>query len=109
MSLKAFLRDYLQYNYSVLEIVDRYIEWVQDEKYMILSRWNDTESKNDVFAVKCAKRGNDVYRTRVYDRFKGLSSNTENLTFFNPKDRGAKKTRALWVTLTYDSKLCAFG
>ena len=31
-----------------------------------------------------------------------------NLTFFNPKDRGEKKTRALWVTLTYDSKRCLF-
>jgi len=30
------------------------------------------------------------------------------LVFFNPKDRGAKRTRALWVTLTYDTKLCSF-
>ena len=70
---------------------------------------NREKWKNDVFAVKCAKRGNDVYRSRVYHRFKGLCSKAENLTFFNPEDRGTKKTRALWVTLTYDVKLCEFG
>lgn len=105
-SLQAFLKGYVRFHYSVPEIVDRYTEWVKDDKYMILSRWNG--SKNEVYGVKCAKRGNDVYRSRVYHRFKGLCSKAENLVFFNPKDRGAKKTRALWVTLTYDSKLCSF-
>jgi len=32
----------------------------------------------------------------------------EDLVFFNPKDRGVKRTRALWVTLTYDVKRCDF-
>lgn len=54
-SLKAFLRDFILFSYSVLEIVDCYVEWVNDVKYMILSRWDG--SKNEVFAVKCAKRG----------------------------------------------------
>jgi len=107
VSLKAFFRDYLQFNYSVPEIVERYVEWVNDVKYMILSRWDGSE--NEVFAVKCAKRGNDVYRSRVSRRFAGLCSRAEDLVFFNPKDRGAKKTRALWVTLTNDTKRCSFG
>jgi hypothetical protein len=34
---------------------------------------------------------------------------SEDLLFFNPKDRGVKMTRALWVTLTYDTKLCRFN
>ena len=106
-SLHAFLRDYIQFNYSVPEIVERYVEWVNIVTYMILSRWNGSE--NEVFAVKCAKRGNDVYRSRVSSRFAGLSSRAEDLVFFNPKDRGAKKTRALWVTLTNDTKRCSFG
>ncbi len=82
--------------------------WVHDDRYMILSRWHARAQKNEVFAVKCAKRGNDVYRWRVYQRFKGLSARADELVFFNPKDRGAKKTRALWVTLTYDTKRCSF-
>jgi len=107
-SLKAFLRDYVQFNYSVPEIVEHYVEWVNDVKYMILSRWNQKEWKNDVFAVKCAKRGNDVCRYRVYRRFKGLTSEAGDLVFFNSKDRGSTNTRALWVTLTYDTKRCSF-
>jgi len=71
-SLHAFLRDYIQFNYSVPEIVERYVDWVSEVMYMILSRWNGSE--NEVFAVKCAKRGNDVYRSRVYRRFAGLCS-----------------------------------
>jgi len=107
-SLKAFLRDYVQFDYSVPEIAEHYVEWVNDVKYMILSRWNETEWKNDVFAVKCAKRGNDVYRYRVYRRFKGSTSKAGDLVFFNSRDRGSKNTRALWVTLTYDTKRCSF-
>jgi len=107
-SLKAFLRDYLQFNYSVPEIVERYVEWVSDVKFIILSRWDEIERRNEVFAVKWAKRGNDVYRFRVSRRFKGLCSTSVDLVFFNPKDRGVKKTRALWITLTYDIKRCDF-
>jgi len=75
---------------------------------MILSKWNRKEWKNEVFAVKCAKSGNDVYRSRVERRFRGLSHKAEALEFFNPEARGAIATRALWVTLTYDTKLCSY-
>jgi len=77
---------------------------------MILNRIDLRTFKSDVFAVKCSKRGNDVYRYRVYRRFKGLASLAKKIVFFNPKDRNQnKKTRALFVTLTYDTKLCGFG
>ena len=75
---------------------------------MILSQWDKDKGKNNLFAVKCAKRGNDVYRSRVSRRFKGVASRAENAVFFNPKDRGIKRTRALWVTLTNDTKRCSF-
>jgi len=94
-SLHAFLRDYVQFNYSVSEIVEKYRKRVSEDKYMILSRWDEKERKNEVFAVKCAKRGNDVYRFRAARRFKGLCSMADDLVFFKPKDRGVKKTRAL--------------
>ncbi len=76
---------------------------------MILTKWNRKKWKNDVYAVKCAKRGNDVYRSRVKSRFRGLRRFSENIVFFNPKDRGKKETCALWVTLTYDTKRCLYG
>jgi hypothetical protein len=125
-SLHAFLRDYLQFNYSVPEIVEKYRKWVSEDKYMILNRVElkafqvrDNKKKelltvslpvkSETFAVKCSKRGNDVYRFRVYRRFKGLASLSEKLVFFNPKDREIKKTRALFVTFTYDPKRCSYN
>ena len=38
-----------------------------------------------------------------------MSHKAEKLEFFNPKDRNNEKnTSALWVTLTYDTKLCSY-
>jgi len=107
-SLQCFLKDYLRVNFDLSTIVEKYVEWVSEDTYMILTKWNKEKWKNDVYAVKCAKRGNDVYRSRVESRFRGLSRRAEELVFFNPKDRGVKTTRAIWNTLTYDTKLCSF-
>jgi hypothetical protein len=76
---------------------------------MILSKWNKAKWKNDVYAVKYAKRGNDIYVSRVESRFRCLKRFSENMVFFSAKDRGCKQTSALFVTLTYDSKLCLYG
>ena len=109
-SHKAVLIKHEIFPYSVSEIVEEYSDWVSENKYMILNRINLRTFKSDVFAVKCSKRGNDVYRYRVYRRFKGLASLAEEVIFFNPKSRaGRKKTRALFVTLTYDTKRCSFS
>ena len=64
-SLSAFLRDYAKFNYSDDEIVDHYESWVKEDKYMILVRWDKEKWANDVFAVKCSKRGDDVYKSRL--------------------------------------------
>ena len=108
VSLNGFRKDYLRLNFPVDEIIRQYKDWASEDTYMILSKWNKEKSKNDVFAVKCAKRGNDVYRSRVKRRFQGLSHKAEALEFFNSAAREAKATRALWITLTYDTKLCSY-
>ncbi len=108
-SLRYFLREHARLNYSLDGIVNQFKEWAEDDTYMILTKWNKEKWKNDVFAVKCAKRGNDVYVSRVKSRFSGLERYSEDILFFNPKDRGVKATSALFVTLTYDSKLCKYG
>ena len=65
---------------------------------------------NDVCAVKCAKRGNDVYKSRVERRFRGICRLSENLIFFNPKDRNSNRTtKALFLTLTYDTKRSSYS
>jgi hypothetical protein len=38
----------------------------------------------------------------------GSCSMTGDIVFFNPNDRGVKRTRGVWVTLTYDTKRCDF-
>ena len=109
--------------------MEKYRVWVSEDKYVILNRieskyvvierkdgkhkvFNPTAKKavkSEVFAVKYLKRGNDVYRSRVYCRFRELSNLAEKTVFFNPKDRrGQKKSVALFVTLTYDTKRCSF-
>ena len=79
VTLNGFRKDYLRLNFSVDEIVRQYKEWVSEATYMILAKWNRKEWKNDVFAVKCAKRGNDVYSSRVKSRFRGLAKKAEEL------------------------------
>jgi hypothetical protein len=108
-SRKIVLEEFEEFGLTIPQIVDRYWKWVSEVKYMILNRINLRTFKSDVFAIKCSKRGNDVYRHRVYRRFKELSSLAEKTVFFNPKDRELnKKTRALFITLTYDPKLCGW-
>jgi hypothetical protein len=107
-SLRGVLNDYVKYNFPLERITEKYKEWVSEDTYMVLSKWNREKSKNDVYAVKCSKRGNDVYRSRVESRFRGLVSKSKDLVFFNTKDKGKKKTPALWISLTYDSKLTTY-
>ena len=126
VSRRAVLREFEEYGLSIDQIVDRYWNWVSKDTYMILKREKrqkirirdsrnnkplivDFPVKVDFFGVLCSKRGNPVYRHRVYQRFKEFISLAEKTFFFNPKDRGKpKKTRALFLTLTYDTKLCSF-
>jgi hypothetical protein len=103
---EKFKRKYLQYDESQEHIVDQYIVWVNDTKYMIMGKKSEVEI--EYFAVKCAKRGNDVYRWSVSKRFNKLLSGVEDVHFFNRKDRGIKKTRALFITLTFNTKICSW-
>jgi hypothetical protein len=68
-------------------------------------RWVDPEEPTEYIGVKCAKRGNDVYLSRVEGRLRGLSDFVDDLKFDFERHPYAK---ALSVTLTYDTKLCSF-
>jgi len=56
-------------------------------------------------AFKCAKRGNDVYLSRVKDSFSVLKRLfvEKDMEFFKLSDK-ERKTRVLFATLTYDVK-----
>ena len=105
-SYEKFKSNYLQFDDSLEHIIDQYLVWVQDTKFMILGAKKGSDF--EYFAVKCSKRGNDIYRSRVSKRFNEVLFGTEDFQFFNRKERwGKKKTRALFVTLTWDTKLCS--
>ena len=87
-----------------------YVFWRDFPEYMVLRclRVNSKtfSSEWDYIAVKCSKRGNDIYALRVKKRLDWLSK-TENVKFFDSKDFKADKkvySQALWITLTYDTK-----
>ena len=65
------------------------------------------EKPTKFFAVKCSKRGNDVYERRVKARLGWLDREIEDKKFFEIRDFQVDKvvhTSLLWVTLTWDSK-----
>ena len=67
-SFQKFQAKYLQHTDSQEHMQEQYLYWVAEDKYMALSREDSEGTK--VFGVKLSKRGNDVYRWRVYKRFK---------------------------------------
>ena len=97
------------------DVIDYYRCWVLHAEYMLLQRettepYKDTENrKTDFIAVKCAKRGNDVYRYRVRKSLSNVFNNLDDIVFFSIKDRNLKniKTSAVSVTMTYDKKRCS--
>ena len=90
-----------------------YVYWRDFHEYLVLrsehvnaKTWS---SEWKYVAVKCSKRGNDIYVSRVKRRLNWLG-NGENVYFFDISDFKPNKkvlTSALWVTLTYDTKRCS--
>lgn len=88
-------------------LLEFYATWRDYPEYLILQK--NTPISSETFAVKCSKRGNDVYAKRSEKRL-GFLKASENLEFFKPKDFDTEKiikTRLLWVTLTWDTGLCS--
>ena len=98
-----------QRNMDLEGLIDYYITWVNYNEYMVLQK-QSFDGKNfdkKTIAVKCSKRGNDVYKYRVRKRFSFLST-LENKLLFDWKNRSKKfhKSSCLFVTLTFNPALC---
>jgi hypothetical protein len=92
------------------DIVRKYEGWVNEHRYMIMAhereKWVSEAGEWEYIAVKCAKRGNDVYVSRVNSRLSGIGRNVPGIQHDfheNPF------TSILFVTLTYDTKICSFS
>ena len=81
-----------------------YKEWVQHDEYLAIKQTEDMPNyhRDKWFAVKCSKRGNDIYQHRIEQRLKDC---LQDLNVKVDKSRGIKKTNSLYLTNTYDPKL----
>jgi hypothetical protein len=83
--------------------------WQRFNEYLLIEKEHVETGEKQYKAMKCSKRGNDVYAVRTRKRL-GFLKLHEDLTFFHPEDFDLKKvvkTRLLWVTLTWNTNLCS--
>jgi len=109
-SLAGYLQQLAEKGISDLEdIAGKFETWLLEDKWMVLAHereeWVKDAGKMEYLAVKCAKRGNDVYVSRVDSRLRGIGFNVPDVTHDFDRD---PRTNILFVTLTYDTKLCPF-
>ena len=83
-----------------------YLKWRDFIEYIVLQKQTDNlkvkgEVNRETFAVKCSKRGNDVYWWRVGKRLKFLKK-LKGQTLFDPHN-SIKQSNVLFVTLTFDT------
>jgi len=88
-------------------LVKFYTQWRDYDEYMVVQKQTDNlrvegEIDRETIAVKCSKRGNDVYWWRVWERIKKLYDLKEQ-TLFDPHSN-IKLSNVLFATLTYDVK-----
>ncbi len=88
------------------DLIELYKNWRDQSEYLILC-YHRRDFMLEYRAIKCAKRGNDVYNWRIGQRFKELemlaSLYGENKIF--DINQAEPKTNCLLVTFTYDTKL----
>ena len=83
-----------------------YKDWVLHDEYLVLKQNEDMVNyhKDKWFILKCSKRGNDVYQYRTEE---SLKSSLHDMNVRVDRSRGIKKTNAVYVTNTWDTKICS--
>ena len=102
-----FLEFSLDKDFDFEELKEFYRDWRNYDEYVVLQKQSENsrnkgEVEKETIAVKCAKRGNDVYWWRVWKRLKFLH-NLKDHTLFDPHSN-VKFSNVLFITLTYDTK-----
>jgi len=90
--------------------------WQNFDEYALLKGVNSRTGKTRFVAVKAAKRGNDVYARRMDEKL-GFLDRIGKKKLFDVSDFYDEKawlrldspvwTRLLWITFTWDSKICS--
>jgi hypothetical protein len=103
---RSYYRDFsIDQDLDFNELQEFYQEWRDFDEYLVLQRKTDNlcikgEVDKETIAVKCAKRGNDVYWWRVSKRLRSLHK-LKNRTLFDIRCT-VKFSKVLFATLTYD-------
>jgi hypothetical protein len=83
--------------------------WRSFAEYLLLRKeyvGHGEPREDQYFAVKCSKRGNDVYQRRIKTRLGWLNREFSDHKFFEIKDFQVDKivkSSLLWITLTWDT------
>jgi hypothetical protein len=94
---------------SIPLLKEAFVSWKEYDEYMLLKGEQFKTGKNLFLAVKCSKRGNDVFARRL-DLKLGFLDTLKNVKFFdgvNFEKEPYAPANLLWITLTWDSKLCS--
>ena len=100
------------------DVVDIYKEWKDTSEFLVLKGKKEVqipsltpEGSGQIFYhvfykfMKAAKRGNDVYKKLVQQKFNVLNK-IEPVVFFE-REWKTKSTNLLFITLTYGKKACS--
>ena len=94
---------------SIPIIGEAYRQWRDQVEYLLLNGENMQTGEVKRIAVKCSKRGNDVFTRRLDTRL-GFLYQLNDVEIFSPSDFDSKETaptNLLFVTLTYDPKVAS--
>jgi len=94
---------------SVPMLAEAFRFWRDYAEYLLLRGENRVNGKKLYVAVKCSKRGNDVFSRRLDGKL-GFLSRMEGIQLFSPEDFKPNKvvrSNLLWVTLTYNPALAS--
>jgi len=88
------------------DLIELYKNWRDQDEYLILC-YHRRDFMLEYRAIKCAKRGNDVYNWRIGQKFKELEvlANFYGENKIIDINQPEPKTNCLLVTFTYDTKL----
>jgi hypothetical protein len=96
---------------SLMDVGEKaFCYWRDQAEYMVLKKeyvGHRKDVEDQWLALKCSKRGNDVYQRRIKTRLDWLNREIPDQKFFEIKDFQVGKdvkTSLLWITLTCDTK-----
>lgn len=115
--MKQFVVETPKGIFSDVELIGTYRRWRDRSDWLKFERRSCVLKRNTsgdcrfsidaaYYAVKVAKRGNDVYQSKVKRRFLGIADSLSSFNVFRMFTKRSGEARAFFVTLTWDVGYC---